>query len=345
MSPSSPSLQGSLPHPENPDAPDVVPTPMLLVATTDGILRFFCFGHLKRQQVLTVAPEPVPLQLPAELSKALAEAGETEKPSAAAAGLSTAEAAAAKAALPDDDDDDFGSEEEDGGAVPALGPAAQAPAAPAEAAGSYSSELKPTAEVVSPTPADVSLGGLTPVLPASVTPVSGFPMPAIATSSLAPSAGAPAFGFAPAALGAMPSLFGTSSSAPAFGFSAALASAPTSFGALPASSPALSFASSAAPQGGGLFGASAGAAPAPASMPAFGAFGLAGSGAALVTGGTVGSLGISGGGGGIVTSGLFAPPPEAFRARVETGESLTRVAVCVHRTLSQLLFPQSCTDR
>jgi nuclear pore complex protein Nup214 len=252
MSPSSPSFQGSLPHPENPDAPDVVPTPMLLVATTDGILRFFCFGHLKRQQVLTVAPEPVPLQLPAELSKALAEAGETEKPSAAAAGPSTAEAAAAKAALPDDDDDDFGSEEEeDGGAVPALGPAAQAPAAPAEAAGSSSSELKPTAEVVSPTPADVSLGGLTPVLPASVTPVSGFPMPAIATSSLAPSAGAPAFGFAPAALGAMPSLFGTSSSAPAFGFSAALASAPTSFGALPASSPALSFASSAAPQGGG----------------------------------------------------------------------------------------------
>lgn len=47
----SPLTQGPLPHPENPDAKDVAPTPLLLVATTDGVLRFFCFGHLKRQQV------------------------------------------------------------------------------------------------------------------------------------------------------------------------------------------------------------------------------------------------------------------------------------------------------
>ena len=42
-----------MPHPENPDAKDVVPTPLLLVATTDGVLRFFCFGHLKHQQVIS----------------------------------------------------------------------------------------------------------------------------------------------------------------------------------------------------------------------------------------------------------------------------------------------------
>ena len=128
-----PYRQGPIPHPMNPDAKDLVPTPLLLVATTDGVLRFYCFGHVKKQQVLTTVPEPVPTQLPSALldsaraASAASGAGAVPQqggPPAlggdslgatmagfAALPQAAVEAAAAKAALPDDDDDDFGSDE------------------------------------------------------------------------------------------------------------------------------------------------------------------------------------------------------------------------------------------
>lgn len=107
-----------MPHPTNRDAGDVVPTPLLLVAMADGALRFFCFGDLRKQQVLTQPPQPVPATLPQHYAAALAAAAQgvaaaatTAAGGPAASGLSAATAGglpdedrAAQAPLPDSDE-------------------------------------------------------------------------------------------------------------------------------------------------------------------------------------------------------------------------------------------------
>lgn len=111
-------LQGPMPHPTNRDAGDVVPTPLLLVAMADGALRFFCFGDLRKQQVLTQPPQPVPATLPQQHTTALAAAAQgvaaaatttVRGPAASGASAATAGGApdedrAAQAPLPDSDE-------------------------------------------------------------------------------------------------------------------------------------------------------------------------------------------------------------------------------------------------
>ncbi|GAX83523.1 hypothetical protein CEUSTIGMA_g10948.t1 [Chlamydomonas eustigma] len=120
---------GPLPHPENPEAPDLVPTPLLIVCTSDGVFRFYCFGHIHRQDNLTTPPLPVPPHLPSKylLKSTTAQQTVTASSSATALDLGPSqtassgssilnsfhaaiEAAAAKASLPDDDEVELESE-------------------------------------------------------------------------------------------------------------------------------------------------------------------------------------------------------------------------------------------
>lgn len=96
-----------MPHPLSTEEDDLVPPPILLVATTDAALRFYCFGHLRKQEVLLAQPQALPAQAPAWLV-AGPSAGATGA-GAGAVGAGMARSAsdqatdtAARTALPDD---------------------------------------------------------------------------------------------------------------------------------------------------------------------------------------------------------------------------------------------------
>lgn len=104
------SVNVSVYHPIDPEAADLPPCPILLVATSDGKLRFYTWGHMQRDLagvVRTAAPLP---QMPNFLAAA---ASKREPPPIE--GISDAEVGrAAATALPSDTDPDLeeGGEEE-----------------------------------------------------------------------------------------------------------------------------------------------------------------------------------------------------------------------------------------
>lgn len=95
-------VQGTIPHPLSTEKEDLAPTPLLLVATSDAALRFFCFGHFEKQEVLTHAPAALPAGAPAWASAA-AGAGAAD---GAGGGVQVEDVtdAAAATALPDSDE-------------------------------------------------------------------------------------------------------------------------------------------------------------------------------------------------------------------------------------------------
>ncbi|KXZ47877.1 hypothetical protein GPECTOR_32g490 [Gonium pectorale] len=93
-----------LPHPLSSEKPPLTPPPVLLVATSDGALRVYAFGHLDLQAPVRPGPDAV-VPLPAQ-PPAWAVVSET-----ADSGFAVDMAdAAAKAALPDADDDNLDSD-------------------------------------------------------------------------------------------------------------------------------------------------------------------------------------------------------------------------------------------
>ena len=48
----SPLLQRPIPHLTDTEAPDLMPTLLLLVASSDAALRFYTFGDLRKQRVI-----------------------------------------------------------------------------------------------------------------------------------------------------------------------------------------------------------------------------------------------------------------------------------------------------
>ena len=111
------STQVPVPHPLDAEADDLAPAPMLLAATSDGKLRFYTAGHLRRPMQGVVRP-PTPLPPapalvqpePSESEAAPASGAGSSRPASADEDWVRVEQAAAVTALPSDGDDD----EEDG---------------------------------------------------------------------------------------------------------------------------------------------------------------------------------------------------------------------------------------
>ncbi|KAF5838366.1 hypothetical protein DUNSADRAFT_2976 [Dunaliella salina] len=55
---------GPIPHPLSVEPIDLVSTPILIMATSDAVLRLYAFGHFQRQQPLSHPPEPLPMDTP-----------------------------------------------------------------------------------------------------------------------------------------------------------------------------------------------------------------------------------------------------------------------------------------
>ena len=92
-----------IPNPLNAEKPPLTPPPVLLVATSDGVLRVYGFGHEELSSPVRPGPDsvvPVPAAPPAWASSSGAAA--VGGPGSAADQTE----AAARAALPDDDEDD-----------------------------------------------------------------------------------------------------------------------------------------------------------------------------------------------------------------------------------------------
>ena len=96
-------------HPTEQDAPDLPPQPLLLVATSDGVLRVYTFGNYRREGCLVGAPQPAPPPPPALLPPAAA----AEVAGAAPAPAAAAEERAAATSLPEEESD-FEEEGEEG---------------------------------------------------------------------------------------------------------------------------------------------------------------------------------------------------------------------------------------
>ena len=102
-----------MPHPLDAEAEDLPPAPVLLVATSDGKLRFYAAGHLRRPMQGVVRP-PAPLPpapalvqpTPSEAEKAPASAAGSSRPASADEDWVRVEQAAAVTALPSDADDE-----------------------------------------------------------------------------------------------------------------------------------------------------------------------------------------------------------------------------------------------
>jgi len=107
------STQVPVPHPLDPEAEDLPPAPVLLVATSDGKLRFYAAGHLRRpMQGVVRPPKPLPpapalaQPAPAEAEQAPASAAGWSRPASADEDWVRVEQAAAVTALPSDGDGD-----------------------------------------------------------------------------------------------------------------------------------------------------------------------------------------------------------------------------------------------
>ncbi|KAL6765830.1 hypothetical protein V8C86DRAFT_3021642, partial [Haematococcus lacustris] len=55
---------GPLPHPLSPERPDLAAPPLLLIATSDAVLRFYALGHQQHQASLLHTPQPLPASGP-----------------------------------------------------------------------------------------------------------------------------------------------------------------------------------------------------------------------------------------------------------------------------------------
>lgn len=97
-------------HPTDPTAPDLPPQPVLLVATSDGVLRLYSFGRMDTSAASAgsciVAP-PQALPAPPALVTAASASSEAEVPVPVPAAGPSVEDRAAGTALPSDDESDF----------------------------------------------------------------------------------------------------------------------------------------------------------------------------------------------------------------------------------------------
>ncbi|KAJ9509062.1 hypothetical protein QJQ45_001551 [Haematococcus lacustris] len=123
---------GPLPHPLSPERPDLAAPPLLLIATSDAVLRFYALGHQQHQASLLHTPQPLPASGPDWLtdkdSQAAGQQGAGERVgegdggvgAAAAGALDQQAEKALQAELPEsdeefeDDDEEEQEEEEEG---------------------------------------------------------------------------------------------------------------------------------------------------------------------------------------------------------------------------------------
>ena len=136
------STQVPVPHPLDAEADDLPPAPVLLVATSDGKLRFYTAGHLRRPMQGVVRP-PVPLpsapalappspDAPATADEPTSTAG-PDRPASADEDWVRVEQAATVTALPSDgEDEDDGDVDDDEPGRHALPPSHGASPAPAD---------------------------------------------------------------------------------------------------------------------------------------------------------------------------------------------------------------------